>query len=94
MKLDVVDEEEMLPMPMQHLDNRRLALNTSNDYSSKWIIQGERVHSGGGGSDKAHTLKKMITRARSRQVEEKKEIDDSVAREREKEVSLGLRKSE
>lgn len=42
MKLDVVDEEEMLPMPMQHLDNRRLALNTSNDYSSKWIIQGER----------------------------------------------------
>lgn len=50
------------------------------------------MHSGGGGSDKAHTLKKMITRARSRQVEEKKEIDDSVARERE--VSLGLRKSE
>lgn len=52
------------------------------------------MHSGGGGSDKAHTLKKMITRARSRQVEEKKEIVDSVAREREKEVSLGLRKSE
>ena len=36
----------------------------------------------------------MIARARSRQVEEKKEIVDSVAREREKEVSLGLRKSE